>query len=846
MKKYGVLIAVCAVNILLASFMASCSEETSEQRIGSALLQPSANVDVSVATVNGVSNTVVENVPEALEMGFRLSAADGKYSKTWDCIANYPLQEPLRPGTYLAEVFYGSEYQEGFDTPYFYGAERVSLSSGEKLNLNVTARLANTVMSVKYAQSVRDYFRSVSAVLHASGGAYISYPQDETRCLYLRSGMVDLNFDVTTEDGRSAYFEAVSIPEALAGRLYEASVEVVGTETETPELVVSFDDKSVTDDVRIALSQSFFASAAPELSAVGFSADVPLQVVEGTVQENKVAVQVTGNGIKELTLTVRSATLASEGVPVEVNLLALEPEVSALFESLGLKLGRNDIGAVTEVDFTDLLGRLRYSAGDVTDVFTLEAKSVNGRLSSPISLEVRVLPVEMTVIGVSDVIIGINQAHLSLLVSEGNPEENIRIEALAADGRWVETEILDISERDGHEYSVYFKVPDDAAATVDVRVLYCGEEKARMTLKKVSPRFTIDVDAFAYRAVVKIVPEDSDMLELITSLADVYVNGDKKLSVARDDANGFIEVLELSAGKSYDFAATMFSAPTASDFTPTVTVSTERASVIPNGGFEDVKDAVHYKNLRSGGRYSQNIVDIFNQQNYASYDQSAPKSWANTNAKTFCMKANNHNTWYMQPSVYSVYDCVEGSFAVKIQGTAWDTDGETIPDYRQESTPYVNYSRNIPSIAHKAAGKLFLGSYGFDASTGEETYDEGISFRSRPAALNGYYKYVPPVNGQNERGLASVEVLGEVNGAEIVIARAKAELSAAMTYTAFSVPLVYNDFGVKATRIKVMLASSTAVGSIAEETARVITYTDAPTATSLGGALWVDGLIFSY
>lgn len=826
--------------------MVSCSEDTSELRIGSALLHPMADVDASVVTVEGVSTSVVSPLPTPADMGLRLTAADGNYTKTWDLISDYPIGEPLRAGVYIAEVFYGSEYQEGFDKPYFYGSERVSLSSGETRDLKVTARLANTVMTVKYAPSVSEYFQSAHAVLHASGGAYIDYSQDERRYLYLRPGPVDLNFDVTTTDGRSAYFEAASLPDALAGRLYEATVAVTDLETASPKMVVSFDDKSAADDITIVLSDDFFNAGAPALSPIGFTDDEPIDVVEGDSPSGKVAVTVEGSGVNAMMLTLHSVTLETLGIPSEVDLQNMTPAQEELFTRLGLKLIKNASGAVTEVDYTEILGRLRYTGSDGADSFTLEAKGSNGKLSEPITLKVRLLPVDMSVVSVSDVVIGVNEAHISLLVPAGNPEENVRLQTLASDGKWVDARIVSMEERAAGEYSVYFEVPENGDATVDVRVMYCGEEKARMTLKKVSPRFGIEVDAFAYRALVKIVPEDEDMLEIVTSLAHVYVNGEKTLSLSRNPSEGLIEVLELTANRSYTFAATMFDNPSESDFSPVVKVGTEAAAGLPNGGFEDVKDGVKYKNLRSGGRYSQSIVDIFNQQNYVSYDESVPKGWANTNAKTFCTRAKNHNTWYMQPSVYSVYDCAEGSYAVKLQSTAWDVDGAAIPDYRQESSPYVNYSRNIPEIAHRAAGKLFLGSYSFDAATGEEYYDEGIGFRSRPAALNGYYKYVPPVNGQGERGFASVEVLGEVNGAEIVISRASVALSPAMTYTAFSVPLEYTDFGVKATKIKVMVASSVHVGSIVDETATVITYTDARTATSLGGELWVDGLKFSY
>ncbi|MDE5750975.1 MAG: hypothetical protein K2H87_09470 [Duncaniella sp.] len=50
----------------------------------------------------------------------------------------------------------------------------------------------------------------------------------------------------------------------------------------------------------------------------------------------------------------------------------------------------------------------------------------------------------------------------------------------------------------------------------------------------------------------------------------------------------------------------------------------------------------------------------------------------------------------------------------------------------------------------------------------------------------------------------------------------------------------------KATRIKVMFASSADIGTIAEETAAIVTLSDPKTATSTGGQLWIDNITLGY
>ena len=98
----------------------------------------------------------------------------------------------------------------------------------------------------------------------------------------------------------------------------------------------------------------------------------------------------------------------------------------------------------------------------------------------------------------------------------------------------------------------------------------------------------------------------------------------------------------------------------------------------------------------------------------------------------------------------------------------------------------------------------------------------------------------------SDRGVALVEVLGIYNNMEIVIARTELQLRPALTYTAFTVPLSYPHFGVKATRLRVMMASSSRYGSIAEESVRVPVSNNVEIAAALGSTLWVDELSLSY
>ena len=194
----------------------------------------------------------------------------------------------------------------------------------------------------------------------------------------------------------------------------------------------------------------------------------------------------------------------------------------------------------------------------------------------------------------------------------------------------------------------------------------------------------------------------------------------------------------------------------------------------------------------------------------------------------------------------TIYDAISGSKAMKLSSVAWDANGEEITDYAQKQGEYVPYNKNIPHISYRAAGKLFLGEYKFDAKTNTEIYDEGIPFSSRPTALNGYYKYTPSINQLHDKGLVIISIINKTKDSETEIAHGEFLFSGNSDYTAFNVPLSYKSFGIKATHLRIMFASSNNIGSIQDETMKIITSHDVASASSIGSSLWIDNLTFSY
>ena len=238
---------------------------------------------------------------------------------------------------------------------------------------------------------------------------------------------------------------------------------------------------------------------------------------------------------------------------------------------------------------------------------------------------------------------------------------------------------------------------------------------------------------------------------------------------------------------------------------------------------------------------------MVNRQNFTDvYVQWPKKYWASNNAKTFYTDSRNKNTWYMQPAAVLKPGLTDDVKAIVISSVGWDHDGEAIPDYVQLPGESLPYSNNVPAVAHRSAGRLFIGGYDYDPSTGSEVYTEGVNFSSRPSALNGYFKFLPDITHTDDKAFVEVRLTNISDGVETVIAHGSITFDTAPDYRTFSVPLTYTYFNRPASRLYVMFSSSVAAGSQEYEDDNVPVTAYPELGVMRGSSLWVSGLTFSY
>ncbi len=836
---------MCRPSILLCFLLlllAACSGDRDVVNDGTGRLSLAIDIDPALRYPDGTPVAAVDVPRPTLgEVGVSMQSLVGGYSRVWTSYSDFPEEEIYFVGTYYIDAFHGYGL-EGFSSPSYASRIETDVLPGELTSASLTLGIFSSANRVSFAPGFSDHFSSFKAILHAEDGGYFDYAPSESGILYLLPGRTSLYLDLVLTDGRRTRFLLARLESAESAVLYDYALSVDSDAAGTPVVTCTVAGKSYS----ATLDDALVSALPPTVSLTGWDSSEVMLLPEGEEPRTRVAAEVTSSApLSSLSLTVNSPYLQSCGFPRQCDLLNLTPEQRELLEASGLTWSIDKNRA--QVYLTTLLGNLVYlnEAQAMTSI-GLMAEDTDGRVSDPLMLRVESTPVDLSITSVTPVMLGLDSAEIAVMTAATNFADNVAIEIMNDSGEWEPANVTKVykSHLDGL-YHIIFDIPV-VSRDLDARILYCQEARADFVINRFMPDFTLEIDPFATYCCVKVRADNPQIRSIVTERLKIYLDGHQASIILRDFSRDVIVVTNLTPRTAYSLTATMISDPGKDDFTPGMKFTTESTPSLPNAEFEERRDGIYYPDMPSGGRYSQTTVAIFNWQNHRSFNLREPKEWANTNSKTFNRRSANHNTWYMQPSVYTVKGEDNESFAVCLRSVAFDTDGAPIPDYTQTGQPYLQYSPIVPDISYRAVGKLFLGGYSFNPATLEEEYRDIVDWKSRPMSLNGYYKYTPSPNAPSDMGLAIIEVYGTVDGEQTLIGSATAYLPAANSYSAFKAEVSYKYFGVKATGLKVMFASSSFVGTLEEESRLVRTNPDPVEAASVGSTLWLDHVNLAY
>lgn len=820
--------------LTLLLMVSACSSQDFPVTSGQGTVAFTVSIDANITMDDGSKVSVSPDlVPEPGALRLTMTSASGQYNHTWESLDDFQShKETYLAGQYTAVL----SSDEPSDGPSFGAKADFSVVSGSNTDVEMLVRPTRAMVDMTVSRANDVPYSLDSALVHVAGG---DYRRCDNEAVFVHPGKAEFIVCLSDASGKTAnLLLPVSATAKAAGGI------TVTVSAESGHVAV----KCGAQSADVAVTDRLFVEGMPTVTPVGFIPGVPFKAAEGIPLSDAVLMKVTSPApIENLTLSVQSniAEEYSFDDMTEVDVMHPTDRQKQLLEQAGFSMTVNADRTEAVVNYTKVIEALS-SLKTSTTHFVVTARTSDGRCSMPMTLVVDTETIEFETLSITPAVIGIDKVTLTLHSSIANVErDDFR---LLVDNNGTTCPIQAWKVRDDGVVDVEFSVPR-GTADLPVAVEYMGLNRLTVTVRRINPEFSVAVDAFAKTAIVRFSAnsysedERQGIIEALTALGTFTVDS-KPASVSRRDVvNGLVYVNGLIPATRYAIGVKIG----ATDPVTTLPCVTESTQQLASADFSDWRDLIEYNRMPCGGRYSATDVPIFNRQNFTDIDVDWPKkNWASLNAKTFYRGSANHNTWYMQPSAW-IENTELKTKAICIASTGWDHNGEAIQGYVQKPGDFVPYSRNIPDVSHRSAGRLWLGRYDYDGDT--ETVTEGEAFTSRPSSLNGFFKYQPDLNTPDDRGFVSIELVNIDNeNTETIVAEGYNEFETSPDYKAFSVPLQYKKLNMRPTHIRVMFVSTTKAGrNISADEDRLVPVTaDLPDARFIGSQLYVTALILSY
>ncbi|MCM1406823.1 MAG: DUF4493 domain-containing protein, partial [[Clostridium] fimetarium] len=269
---------------------------------------PMVDLDNAVVTSKSASKAPASRAADAItadQMQIRLTRNAGGYEKTWNSIADFPSGETFPVGAYTFSAEYGDPEEQGFNKPYYYGETTFDVEENKAAQVQVTAQLANSMLTITYTDAFKTYFTDYKTTLTTSLGS-LEYGKEETAPVYIPAGEVSFAIDVTKPTGSKVTLTPGSVT-TQARHHYFVQFDLNNGNVGSPVINITWDEMLDTEVVEIDLSEDLINAPKPTLAAEGFP--VESFIAGNAPKGNRTVTVVAHGGISSIVMTTNSASL---------------------------------------------------------------------------------------------------------------------------------------------------------------------------------------------------------------------------------------------------------------------------------------------------------------------------------------------------------------------------------------------------------------------------------------------------------------------------------------------------------------------------------------------------------
>lgn len=183
---FGVLALIAAV---------SCTKSQTEGN-GRVAFVVSSNDVVADMTKSNVSDYTA--LPAAGD--FTITILDESSSQFWSGkISEWDSSTPLPAGNYTVNASYGDIEDEGFDKPYFTGAQNFAVKGGETSSVSVPVALGNTIIKISCSEYFKKYYSDYTFKLTRGAAEIATFVKDETKGAFIDGYKIKVEGTLTGE-----------------------------------------------------------------------------------------------------------------------------------------------------------------------------------------------------------------------------------------------------------------------------------------------------------------------------------------------------------------------------------------------------------------------------------------------------------------------------------------------------------------------------------------------------------------------------------------------------------------------------------------------------------------------
>lgn len=745
-------------------------------------------------------------VPDQNAFGVKLTNADGSYTKNWSSVEAFNRETSFPIGDYTLTATYGDVDKEGFELPCFKGTTSVHVSPGQVTNAEMTATLANAMVSVRYTDKFVAAVQAYSAGVQTEGHDWVIFAQNESRPAFVNADgtePVNLSITMTNRNGKTVTVSPANF-KIQPRHHYVVTIDAEGNQsTGDLTLNVEFDDEVINETVNIPLGDELFTAPAPSITAKNFTDKEQISKIElDNIATNPQFDIFAFGGFKEVTLNVITTDGVTPAFGKSVQLVNAETLTQQQLANEGVKVS----GLFRNVDKMAVVNIKNYVEGLAPGTYTIQLQATDAmtRLSEPVELTVKVDKLEIEIASAKTLNLYDTEVTVDVATNSAGIKDRMSFKLPNSNNQMVNATVKSVTDisaaasgkrtRAGLPYTFRYvlECAPIMSASVDARCTWGNKSNQTkdVVITVAEPQYTVETDAFARFVAFKVSTGTMALESLVNNLK--FYNGSNEIpagNIKRDVSTGIITIAGLNPAVEYKSMKAVLGA-----FNKEIQAfTTESENDVPNGNFSTLAmTGINISEIQSGGTYTGTALRKPTYYLRSSISRSLPDGWATVNAKTCYEGSSRWNTWYLAPSSW-----VDNGQMV-LTSVGFSHNGAEPGNTHETAVYYCKWAPTY-SDTEKASGELFLGSYSYD---GSEHRSNGVTFGSRPMSITFDYKYVPR-NG--EQAQADIQVIA-TDGT--VLAQKREFLSAQGEMGQKTILLRQYPFGKRAAKLYVCFRST--------------------------------------